>query len=103
MDDVIKLVSETYAVNDYGVRVPAETKKQVFCKVRSVTRAEFFDGGRNGLNPQYRFDVFMGDYNDETVIEYKEKRYAVYRVYHPENVDYIELYCERKGGTNGTS
>lgn len=103
MDDVIKLISETYAVNDYGVRVPTETKKQVFCKVRSVTRAEFFDGGRNGLNPQFRFDVFMGDYNDETVIEYKEKRYAVYRVYHPENGDYIELYCERKGGTNGTS
>lgn len=103
MDDVIKLVSETYAINDYGVRVPTETKKQVFCKVRSVTRAEFFDGGRNGLNPQFRFDVFMGDYNDETVIEYKEKRYAVYRVYHPENADYIELYCERKGGTNGTS
>ena len=39
----------------------------------------------------------------ELVIEYKEKRYAVYRVYHPENVDYIELYCERNGGTNGTS
>lgn len=113
MDDVIKLISETYAVNDYNVRVPTETKKQVFCKVRSVTRAEFFEGGRNGLNPQLRFDVFRGDYNGETILEYHGNRYAIYRTYQPEtsdgryvtrqeNTDCIELYAERKGGTNGT-
>lgn len=103
MDDVIKLISETYANNDYGVLVKTETEKEVFAKVRSVTRAEFFEGGRNGLNPQFRFDVFMGDYSGETVAEYQGKRYAVYRVYHVENSDYLELYVERKGGTNGTA
>lgn len=101
MDDVIVLISESYTVNDYGVRVPTETRQQVFCKVKSVTRAEFFDGGRNGLNPQYEFDIFVGDYSEQAIIEYKEKRYSVYRVHQPENADYIELYCERKGGTNG--
>lgn len=100
-------------MNDYGVKVPTENSRQVFCKVRSITRAEFFDGGRNGLNPQLRFDVFRGDYNGESVLEYHGKRYAIYRTYQPEvsdaryvtrqeNTDCIELYAERKGGTNVT-
>lgn len=102
MDDVITLITQTYTTDDYGVRAPAEQCKNVFAKVRSITRAEFFSGGRAGLNPQYRFDIFKGDYNEETVIEYHGKRYGVYRVYQPETADYLELYVERKGGTNGT-
>ncbi len=113
MDDVIILISDSYTTDAYGVRRKTETQRQVFAKVRSVTRAEFFEGGRNGLNPQYRFDVFKGDYDGETVIEYSGKRYGVYRVYQPEtaegryvsrteDTDYIELYVERKGGTNVT-
>ena len=101
MDDVIVLISETYTINDYGVRVPTQQRKQVFCKVKSITRSEFFDGGRNGLNPEMRFDVFSCDYNGETVCEWRGNTYAIYRVSHFENVDYAELYVERKGGTNG--
>lgn len=102
MDDVIYLISQSYTTNEYGVRVPVEDKKRVFAKILSVSRAEFFDGGRNGLNPQLRFDVFASDYNEEAIIEYKGNRYAVYRVYLDVNSDYLELYTERKGGTNGT-
>ena len=110
MDDVIYFVSETFENNEYGVPVAVETKRQVFAKVRSITRAEFFGGGRNGLNPELRFDVFKGDYEGESIIEYNGKRYGVYRVYDPytadsqssgAGTDYIELYVERKGGLNG--
>jgi hypothetical protein len=68
--------------------------------VGSITQSEFYEGGRNGLNPEYRFTVFFADYEDETIIEYKGKRYSVYRTYLPRN-DRLELYVERKGGTNG--
>jgi hypothetical protein len=68
--------------------------------VGSITQSEFYEGGRNGLNPEYRFTVFFADYEDETIIEYKGKRYAVYRTYLARN-DRLELYVERKGGTNG--
>lgn len=112
MDDVIILISESYTQNDYGVSVPVETQRQVFAKVHSVTRQEYYDGGRAGLNPQFHFDIFKGDYNGEQVIEYRGLRYGVYRVYQPEtpngryvtrteDTDYIELYVERKGGLNG--
>ena len=72
----------------------------MFCQVDSVTRAEFFDGGRNGLNPEYRFTVFAADYNEEKSCIYKGKAYGIYRTYQP-RTDTLELYAERKGGTNG--
>lgn len=99
--DVIKLIPVTVQEDAYGVEKPTEgTPRQVMCQVLSVTRTEFFDGGRNGLNPEYEFDVFFGDYDGERLVEYNGKRYSVYRTYHGRN-DIIELYVERKGGTNG--
>lgn len=98
--DVIDLIDQTMAKDDYGVWKATETKKRIYCKVDSVTASEFFDGGRNGLNPEYRMTVFSGDYDGQRVIEYAGLRYGVYRTYKAKN-DNIELYVERKGGTNG--
>lgn len=103
MDDVIYLITQTYTKDEYGVRRAEETKKQVFVKIRNITRAEFFDGGRNGLNPQMRFDVFSLDYNGESILEWRGKRYGIYRTSNYDSEDYTELYVERKGGTNGTA
>lgn len=100
-DTVIKLITETYAKDDSGVPRKTEAAAEVFAQKRSVTRSEFFDGGRNGLNPEYEFDVFKGDYDGQRTVEYEGKRYGVYRTFEPEDSDYIELYVERKGGTNG--
>lgn len=98
--DTVKLISTTKQQDAYGVWRTTETEREVFCQVDSVTRAEFFDGGRNGLNPQFRVTMFMDDYEDEAILEYRGKRYAIYRTYQNRNDD-IELYVERKGGTNG--
>lgn len=98
--DVCNLISITKVQDDYGVWRDTEISREVFCQVDSVTRAEFFEGGRNGLNPQFRITMFAGDYEDESIIEYNGKRYAVYRTFFSKT-DTIELYVERKGGTNG--
>lgn len=101
--DVITLVASTKSQNAYGVWVESKTTRDVFCQVNSVTGAEFFEGGRNGLNPEFRMTMFFADYNGERELLYKDKRYSVYRTYQGRN-DTIELYVERKGGTNaGTS
>lgn len=94
------MISVMKAQDDYGVWQEIEERHDVFCDVGSVTRAEFFGGGRNGLNPQYVFTMFFGDYNGERIVEYNEERFSIYRTYHARN-DTIELYAERKGGTNG--
>ena len=74
----------------------------MYCQVNSVTRSEFFEGGRVGLNPEYMITMFGPDYDGQEIIIYKGKRYAVYRTYQGRN-DTIEIYVERKGGTNGGS
>ena len=98
--EVITLLSTTKEQNDYGVWVETPSSRDVFCQVDSVTRAEFFDGGRNGLNPEFRMTMFVGDYDGEQMLIYNGKSYSVYRTYQGRN-DTIELYVERKGGTNG--
>lgn len=98
--DVITLVKETSIRNSRGVFENYTTRRNVFAQVDSVTQTEFFEGGRNGLNPELRFSLFRYDYEDETVVEYNGHTYAVYRTYAGRD-DTLELYAERKGGTNG--
>lgn len=98
----IKLLATQKSQNDYGVWEETQTSRDVFCQVESVTRAEFFEGGRNGLNPEFRMSMFSGDYNGERLLMYNGNTYSIYRTFIAKN-DIIELYVERKGGTNGGS
>ncbi len=97
--DVINLIGFTQTQDDYGQWIETPTSKQVYCQVESVGQREFFEAGRNGLNPQFKFTLFGGDYNNESVVEYKGNQYAVYRTYLTKT-DKMELYVERKGGIN---
>lgn len=99
MDSVIKLIAQSKAQDKYGVWRPTETIRQIYCNVNSISMSEFYEAGRNGLNPQYRFLVFQGDYENETMCEYEGLRYSIYRTYR--RGDTVELYVERKGGSNG--
>ena len=98
--NVIKLISSTKTQDENGVWRETLSRRQVFCNVSSVTASEFFEGGRNGLNPEFRMTIFAGDYQGETMLEFNGKTYAIYRTYLDRN-DNLELYVERKGGTNG--
>lgn len=99
--DVITLISVSIGEDEFGIpRIVTEEPREVMCQVDSVTRSEFFDAGRNGLNPEFVFRVFFADYEGERIVEYNGKRYGIYRTYHGRD-DVVELYAERKGGTNG--
>lgn len=96
---LIALVNESQTQDANGVWRTTRTERTVFAKIESVTRAEFFEGGRNGLNPEFKFTMFFGDYEDEREVVWNGKHYGIYRVYYGKN-DTIELYAERKGGLN---
>jgi len=98
--DVIKLITQTRSKNTLGVYETTLAYKQVYCNVSSVSQSEFFDGGRSGLKPAFRMSLFFGDYNGEEMLEYKGQTYSIYRTY-LRGTDIIELYVERKGGSNG--
>lgn len=97
--DCISLIETTRSQDDYGVWRSAETSTIVYAQVDSITQREFFEAGRNGLNPEFKFTLFFGDYDNQPIVEYNGSRYSVYRTYLRRN-DIIELYVERKGGTN---
>ena len=97
--DVITLVGATMEQDAFGVWRESTTERDVFCSVESVTRAEWFEGGKNGLVPEFKFVVFFGDYENEKTVIYKGEAYGIYRTYRGKN-DRLELYAERKGGVN---
>lgn len=123
VDGIIALISKTSQKDTYGRTVPTETSREVFAQIDSVSRAEFFAAGQNGLNPEYRFTVFSGEYTGEREADYNGVRYSIYRTYQPSayvrhdntkthegsisrntnsgNNDRIELYASRKVGVNG--
>lgn len=93
----ITLIGETWAQNSYGINEPTETEKKIYANVQSVTRQEFFEGGRNGLNPSLVFTVFRHDYDNQKIIKYNGIRYTVYRLYELRD-DTLEIYVERREG-----
>lgn len=95
--NVLKLISQTYQADEYGRQIPTETERAVFCNVQSVSLAEWSEGGRLGLNPEYRFTMFAPDYQGEEIAEFDGKRYSIYRTYLGRN-ESIELYAERRTG-----
>jgi SPP1 family predicted phage head-tail adaptor len=118
MDDVINLISQNGYYDSNKVYRTQRTSRQIFAKVESITRSEFFNAGRIGLNPQLLFRVFKADYQGESIVEYNGKTYSVYRTFDGARAayvgpntkrrqellnDYIELYTEQKAGTDGES
>lgn len=96
--EVITLVSYPRTQDANGVwRDSAPVERTVYCQVDSVTRSEFFDGGRNGLKPEYRFTMFFAEYLGERTVIYNGVAYSVYRTYHGRTDD-LELYVERRTG-----
>lgn len=78
-----------------GNYIPAETKTNVLCDLKSVTRSEFYSAAQAGLNPEQVFEINGFEYNGETEVEFLGERYSVIRTYRT-GYEVIELTCERK-------
>ena len=94
---VIYLVSNNKRQNEYGVWEDFPTERKVFAEVSSVGQSEWFEGGRNGLNPEYRFRMFKYDYQGESLVSYNGVVYSIYRTYVDRN-EIVELYAEKREG-----
>lgn len=95
--NILTLIKETYHKDPIGQNIAHETERKVYCNIQSVSGTEWFDGSRNGLNPQYKVTMFKFDYEGELIAKYKNVRYSIYRNYETRD-DNIELYLEKKAG-----
>jgi SPP1 family predicted phage head-tail adaptor len=93
----IYLITEEYEQNEIGVMVPTQTKTKVFARITSVTGQEWFEGGRNGLNPQFRAEVYPFEYQGEEILEKDGVMYSIYRTFQSSEKT-LELYCEKRKG-----
>ena len=104
-DDVITLVKKTptgtYDV--YGQEIFTESTREVFCKVRSINRSEFYQARQMGLELEYMFETNPANYEGERIVEYdafgngSAERYAVTRTHRP-SADVLEIYAQREVG-----
>lgn len=98
MTDVIAyLLGKTITMNRLKQEVEVNTRTEIFAQKESISQSEFYKGGEAGLKPDFRLITAIIDYNGEREVELDGKKYGIYRTYE-RNQDYIELYCERKGG-----
>lgn len=96
MADVLILISKAITVDAYGNESAQESERTIMCEVYSISQTEFYAAANTELNPEYRFNVFFGDYEGEEVCKFRGQRYAIYRTYR--SGDMLELYAERKIG-----
>lgn len=93
-NEVIELVSVTSdeSVDEYGDPIQTETKRTVFCDVRSIGMKEFYQAQTVDFKPEIKFvlaDYY--EYQEEPFIEYNGFRYKVLRTYR--NGNEIEITC----------
>lgn len=99
MDDVITLICVTREQNSIGDYVQTgETRREIYGSVGSVSRAEWFQAGHAGFNPDIVFATPLVNYEGESEAEYRGAIYSIYRTYYVEDTDEIELYLTRKAG-----
>lgn len=96
-NDVITLVSKTYQNDTYGIERETVSTSSIYCDVRSITQTEFYEGAKVGMKPEYRFDVFVWDYDGQPEVIYDGVTYTVYRTYQA-SPDVLELYVQRDMG-----
>ena len=104
MDDVIKLLDLTYAFDAYGNQIETRTERQVFCRVRSISRNEFYQAAQTDLHPEYVFTLSnYKDYLGEPELIYTDwsgvdHLYEVVRTYRNTSSDEIEIIAQEKIG-----
>lgn len=101
MDDVLFLRGITSQQDENGIDQDTVSEKRIYCRIESIDRREFFEGGRNGIRPGMKFVIFGADYAGEEELTYHGQVYAVYRTYSIPGSDYMELYTETRGGVHG--
>lgn len=98
-DNIIKFISETTTVNEYGDTVATETERTVFAELKSIGQTEFYQAQASGFKPEIKFVLAdFCDYQGERNLKYtpyggSETTYEVIRTYRVDNR--LEIVCQR--------
>ena len=96
----ITLIASEYVQDDIGEWVETPIRRDIFARIDSVSAAEFFNAGLQGMRPDYRFLIWRNEYKGEQIVEYRNDLFDVYRTYN-RNDNRIELYVNSRKGVEG--
>lgn len=102
IDTIITLTTPgTRAQDAEGIRHDGKpTARDVYARMDSVGRSEFYAAGEAGFRPEMRFTVFQAEYRGEDRLLWSGDAYAIYRTYHVPGTDDLELYVQREVGVH---
>lgn len=103
-DDVITLVKANgYTKDAVGNQIPADpSRRTVFCRVKSITRSEYYQAAQTDLHPEYVFVLSSyKDWQGEREIEYtdwtgEQRTYDLIRKYRVPETDELELTAQER-------
>lgn len=104
MIERLTLITRTLSKDATGLPVYTETKRAVFCGIRSIGQQEFYQSHATDYRPEVKFVLAdYLEYQGETLAEYDGQRYRIIRSYRTGQT--LELVAQRasveEGGTNG--
>lgn len=95
--NVVDLITENPYAGGVGLE-PTETKRTVYCTVKSIGMQEAYQAMGIGLNPELKVVLAHDfEYGGERLCELMGQRYRVLRTYITET-DGIELTLQREAG-----
>ena len=101
---VFYLLANSAEQNNNGEFVASDTKRTVFGDVQSVSRAEFFAAGSEGLRAEYQIRMFAPDYEGEKIAQLEIGgqlyQFAIYRTYFDTRNETVELYLADRVGVS---
>lgn len=102
-DGVATLLKDGAKTYDaYGNETIEQEEREVYVQPRGVYQAEFYNAAQNGLRPSLTlFIANKEDYQDETLLVYEGKKYAVIRVDWSAQRDGVSLVCQEEVGLDG--
>lgn len=97
-NDIIGLGTPVTETDDRGNEVTECEFRDVFCKVKSITRTEFYQAAVTDYKPSIAFEIAdYFDYNNERIILYNGEKYEVIRTYRADVGSKLGLVAQRYG------
>lgn len=99
-DKIIKLISETRQIDEYGDTTITSQERNVFAELKSIGQSEFYQAHAVGLKPELKFVLpdYL-EYQGEKILKYQdyneaeEQEYSIIRTYRDGNE--LEIVCKR--------
>lgn len=93
-DSIVYLIPTTFTKNDMGdaVKLKGQPRK-LLAEKKSIRQSEFYQAAGTDFKPELTFVIWPHEYQDESILKYKEKEYKIIRTFE-KNIKELELICE---------